>query len=169
MQGWEEKHKRIFILVHSSRAMSSSPYSKVESTKTDTIIYSTQQFLNPSRTPTTKAEKTLFQHTLHSKKPYLEWLTLIPITRMNKGKTTPEIVLQEHKPIVLFAPRQYQHLQPAQGSSRTNSHVFFLLKNLCKTYLILFFTPEMLYLCWNYDCSAFLYVRKAFYFIENSF
>ena len=33
VQGWEEKHKRVFILVHSSRATSISPYSKVESTK----------------------------------------------------------------------------------------------------------------------------------------
>jgi len=44
---------------------------------------------------------------------------------MNKGKITPETVLQEHKPVVLFVPRQYQHLHPAQGSSRTSPRVFF--------------------------------------------
>jgi len=43
---------------------------------------------------------------------------------MNKGKITPEIVLQEHKPVVLVAPRQYQHLHPAQGSLRTSTHLF---------------------------------------------
>ena len=78
--------------------------------------------------------KTLCQHTLHSKKPYQEWLTLTPITRTNKGKITPETVLQEHKPVVLFAPRQYQHLQPAQGSSRTSSHVFLFWKIFAKPF-----------------------------------
>jgi len=43
---------------------------------------------------------------------------------MNKEKITPETMLQEHKPVVLFAPRQYHHLHPAQGSSRTSSRVF---------------------------------------------
>jgi len=49
---------------------------------------------------------------------------------MNKGKITPEIVLQEHKPAVLFAPRQYQHLHPAQGSLRTSTHLSLLKKPL---------------------------------------
>jgi len=44
--------------------------------------------------------------------------------KMNKLKIIPETVLQEHKPVVLFAPRQYQHLHPAQGSLRASSHVF---------------------------------------------
>lgn len=43
---------------------------------------------------------------------------------MNKEKITPETMLQEHKPVVLFAPRQYQHLHPAQGSSR-QAHMYF--------------------------------------------
>jgi len=49
---------------------------------------------------------------------------------MNKGKTTPEIVLQEHKLVVRFAPRQYQHLHPAQGSLRTSTHLFSIEKPL---------------------------------------
>ena len=40
VQGWEDKHKRVLILVHSPIATSSSPYSKVESTKIDTHNYS---------------------------------------------------------------------------------------------------------------------------------
>jgi len=51
---------------------------------------------------------------------------------MNKGRITPEVVLQEHKPVVLFASRQHQHLYPAQGSSRTSTHVFSFEKNHCK-------------------------------------
>ena len=99
--------------------------------KTDTINYKHTAVLEPFKNLNNQGWKTLFQQTLHSNKPYLEWLTLKPITRMNKKKITPETVLQEHKPIVLFAPRQYHHLQPTQGSSRTSSHIF-LLKNLCK-------------------------------------
>ena len=121
--------------------------------------------LEPFKNFNKQCWKTLFQHTLHSKKPYQEWLTLIPITRMSKGKITPEIVLQEHKLVVLFSPRQYQHLHPAQGSSRTSTHIF----SYWKTFSILFLTQEMFYLRSNCDFSAHLHVRKAFYFIENSF
>ena len=96
--------------------------------KTDTINYKHTEVLEPFKNLNNQSWKTLFQHTLHSKKPYLEWLTFKTNTRKNKEKITPETMLQEHKPVVLFAPRQYQHLHPVKGSSRTSSHVFSFWK-----------------------------------------
>ena len=125
--------------------------------------------LEPFKNFNKQCWKTLFQHTLHSKKPYQEWLTLIPITKMNKGKITPEIVLQEHKPVVLFSPRQYQHLHPAQGSSRTTPHVFFFWKTFAKPFQFSFSHMKCFIFIQNCDCSASLHVRRAFYFIENNF
>jgi len=93
--------------------------------------------LNPSRTSTNKAERHYSSTPCTPRNPIKERLTLTPITRTNKGKITPEIVLQEHKPVVLFAPRQYQHLHPTQGSLRTSTHLFSI-ENLCKTFSILF-------------------------------
>ena len=106
--------------------------------KTDTINYKHTTVLEPLKNLNNQGWKTLFQHTLHSKKPYLEWLTLKTNTIMNKEKITPETMLQEHKPVVLFAPRQYQHLYPAQGSSRTSSHVFHFWKTFAKPFQFTF-------------------------------
>ena len=105
-----------------------NPLKQIQSIRAHTAV------LKPLKNFNNQGWKTLFQHTLHSKKPYLEWLKLIPITTMNKGKITPEIVLQEHKPVVLFAPQQYQHLQPVQSSSRTSSHVFYFWKTFAEPF-----------------------------------
>ena len=113
------------------------------SLKTDTINYTHRAVLEPFKNFNNQGWKTLFQHTLHSKKPYLEWLTLKPITRMNKEKITPETVLQEHKPVVLFTPRQYHHLHPTQGSSRTSPHIFSFWKTFAKTVPINFLTQNV--------------------------
>ena len=105
--------------------------------QTITVI---QQFLKPTRTSTHRAERHYFSTPCTPRNTINEWLTLTPITRKNKGKITPEIVLQEHKPVVLFASRQHQHLHPAQGSSRTSTHVFSYWKTFANSFSILFLT-----------------------------
>jgi len=113
-----------------------NPLKQIQSITTYTVV------LEPYKNFNKQGWKTLFHHTLHSKKPYQEWLTLTPITRTNKEKITPENVIQEHKPVVLFALRQHQHLHPAQGSSRTSIHVFSYWKTFANSFPILFLTQE---------------------------
>jgi len=92
----------------------------VKSTKNQFQTITTQQFLKPTRTIPTKL-KTLFQHTLHSKKPYQRVTNTYTFTNKNKGKITPKRKMLELKTSSSIAAELHQHLHQNQDSPRTST------------------------------------------------
>ena len=65
--------------------------------------------------------KTLFQHTLHSKKPIKEWLTLTPLQTRIKERLHLKRRCKNSKPVVQFAAEWHQHLHQDQRFPRTST------------------------------------------------
>jgi len=138
------------------------------SLKTDTINYTYTAVLEPFKNFNNQGWKRLFHHTLHSKKPYLEWLTLKPITIMNKEKITPETCCKNINQ--LFYLLQDSTIAFIQHKViQEQAHIYFPFEKPLQKPFQFTFSHKMLYLCQNCDCSASLHVRRIFYFIENSF
>ena len=112
--------------------------------------------------------KTLFQHTLHSKKPYQGVTNTYTFTKQNKGKITPEKKMQELKTSSSVCCRTAPAPSPRSRFPRTST-----LENLFgkpfKNLSILLLTWKLSDLCQNRNCSACFHVRETFLYTENSF
>ena len=113
--------------------------------------------------------KTLFQHTLHSKKPYQGVTNTYTFTNQNKGKITPEKKMQELKTSSSICCRNCTSTFTKIQGFLEQAHLKISLENLSKTLSILLLTWKLFDLCQKRNCSALFHVRETFLYIENNF
>ncbi len=121
MQGWKEKaHKFLYWFTH-TELHPVSPYPKVEFTKKTVPITYRHNSSWTLQEQHNQCWKNLFQHTLHSKKPYQGVTTLTPLQTRIKERLHLKRRCKNSKPVVQFAAELHQHLHQDQRFPRTST------------------------------------------------
>ena len=87
--------------------------------------------LEPYKNNTTKVEKPYFSTPCTPRNLIIEWLTLTPLTRMNKGKITPERRCKNSKPVAQLQQNRTSTFTKIKALLE-QSHLKIFLKNLQK-------------------------------------